>query len=720
MYKIPRLNTVGSILARQKAVHVETLGHHLRAINTSTNEVKPKSRFLFYVMGTVLTGVMGTAGIVVYSKNDPKFRELLTNNIPGTDKFIKVCLFEDTEFVDKSKKIGGRVVCKVAQQVKSIKESIGIDQKHSSVEKSVDPIKSITNSFPSSVSPASNNEQRIPKEKQEPQQSKNQPQNESIKANFVQTKPAEKLQELTPALLDLPPRQYTLEELETEILKNSSLGISALKSATEAINDYYENVYKLINNTTENIDPNLSVKLQILEDKKNKIYNNAYENANKYRKEILEIQKLLNNSKFEETSDKLTKTIHRTNAVLDELKSASIILENEVHKLGYINKYKSSINEAQASLIAEFESLFPGSDITQHKINIHNNDFDIFLVYALKKLNYYKDNLSKQEAILDRKINNAMDADFLNVETINEMNSRLNSEIHKLDEQFKHQLNQFNIKVDEDLKEQLKTHKKAHADLITKAVDFTKEEFENRVRQELSTIEKLERQKYQSQLDSLKSELQSVIDNLNKEVEKEKKLFANKSIWEASRNLKSSLGSSDNEQPINIKDQINAIKKLGASDSIVEEVVSTVPTKALENGVLSKGQLKENFNQVEKRVYETALIPDDSFSLPLMVFSYLASLFVVHHSHISPSEVNNEEFDPLELNTYEIVERARYCVDRDNILQALRYLNLLTGCSRVVAKEWIKEATVFLETKQAVDLLLSYTTSKSYSSVNGN
>jgi hypothetical protein len=65
------------------------------------------------------------------------------------------------------------------------------------------------------------------------------------------------------------------------------------------------------------------------------------------------------------------------------------------------------------------------------------------------------------------------------------------------------------------LKEQLKTHKKAHADLITKAVDFTKEEFENRVRQELSTIEKLERQKYQSQLDSLKSELQSVIDNLN-------------------------------------------------------------------------------------------------------------------------------------------------------------------------------------------------------------
>lgn len=43
-----------------------------------------------------------------------------------------------------------------------------------------------------------------------------------------------------------------------------------------------------------------------------------------------------------------------------------------------------------------------------------------------------------------------------------------------------------------------------------------------------------------------------------------------------------------------------------------------------------------------------------------MAFSFLASLFVIRHSHITPNEVNNEEFDPLELNTYEIVERARY------------------------------------------------------------
>lgn len=61
---------------------------------------------------------------------------------------------------------------------------------------------------------------------------------------------------------------------------------------------------------------------------------------------------------------------------------------------------------------------------------------------------------------------------------------------------------------------QLKLHTEAHADLVAKAVDFTKEEFENRVRQELSAIEQLERQKYQTQLESLKSDLQNVVNNL--------------------------------------------------------------------------------------------------------------------------------------------------------------------------------------------------------------
>lgn len=70
-----------------------------------------------------------------------------------------------------------------------------------------------------------------------------------------------------------------------------------------------------------------------------------------FRKEITEKQKLLNGSTFDVAPNKLAKTIHRTNEALEELIHANIILENEEHKLGYIKKYKSNVNEAQASLI---------------------------------------------------------------------------------------------------------------------------------------------------------------------------------------------------------------------------------------------------------------------------------------------------------------------------------------------------------------------------------
>lgn len=70
-----------------------------------------------------------------------------------------------------------------------------------------------------------------------------------------------------------------------------------------------------------------------------------------FRKEVIEKQKLLNDANFEANPDKLAKTIHKTNEALEELTNANILLENEEYKLGYIKKYKSNVNEAQASLI---------------------------------------------------------------------------------------------------------------------------------------------------------------------------------------------------------------------------------------------------------------------------------------------------------------------------------------------------------------------------------
>lgn len=51
---------------------------------------------------------------------------------------------------------------------------------------------------------------------------------------------------------------------------------------------------------------------------------------------------------------------------------------------------------------------------------------------------------------------------------------------------------------------------------------------------------------------------------------------------------------------------------------------------------------------------------------------------------------------------------CRYCVDRGNFTQALRYANLLQGASRKIASDWINETRLLLETQQAINVLLAH------------
>lgn len=50
----------------------------------------------------------------------------------------------------------------------------------------------------------------------------------------------------------------------------------------------------------------------------------------------------------------------------------------------------------------------------------------------------------------------------------------------------------------------------------------------------------------------------------------------------------------------------------------------------------------------------------------------------------------------------------RYWLDRGDFIQTLKYMNLLKGAARSISEEWIKETRIFLETQQAVNVLLSH------------
>lgn len=91
-----------------------------------------------------------------------------------------------------------------------------------------------------------------------------------------------------------------------------------------------------------------------------------------------------------------------------------------------------------------------------------------------------------------------------------------------------------------------------------------------------------------------------------------------------------------------------------------------------------------------------------------------------------PPPKQDEEIDLTELNTFDILARTRYIIhkykwwemltknigryhlEKDDLEQALRYMNLLKGEPQNVASDWLQELRIHLETVQAVNAIMTY------------
>jgi len=81
------------------------------------------------------------------------------------------------------------------------------------------------------------------------------------------------------------------------------------------------------------------------------------------------------------------------------------------------------------------------------------------------------------------------------------------------------------------------------------------------------------------------------------------------------------------------------------------------------------------------------------------------------------SAVDSEEVDVDELTVFVLLDRAADCVDRGDLEQAVRYVNQLRAEPRRVAADWLTEARLLLETRQAADVLVAFAVANSLGSL---
>merc|ERR1719357_2467734 len=127
----------------------------------------------------------------------------------------------------------------------------------------------------------------------------------------------------------------------------------------------------------------------------------------------------------------------------------------------------------------------------------------------------------------------------------------------------------------------------------------------------------------------------------------------------------------------------------------------------MERGVYTEDSLKERWAAVERVARKVAAVGDQGGSLLSYGLSYLQSVLLVDLTTRAPCE-GEAAIDPASLSSIDLVTMARHSLDRGNLARAVQYVTLLPGEPARVAKDWLEEARLTLEMRQAADALCAH------------
>lgn len=688
----------------------------------------------------VLSPFLVGGGVVTYAKYDNEFRKTLVSNVPALEPVLKVLLQEENPLDDVTKKLD-----EISSTISGYTSSItgfftgGEPEKQPEKKPDLPPItrsKSVHVPVPSPPLP-----------KPEPIVEKSsQPAAKSAPAPIVEkakpaptspvTKPAAAPKAAVPAAASAPKPiaashgeevPKSISELERQIDIAAATAIKEYGKAVQVLKAYTEEVKKVVDDSVEKLDTSSWVLLRNKTSARDSALKAAEDAAEDARENIEKLHRLLD-SKDIKCSDELKgKARENIAAYLEHLKKAKEDVYKARDLANYGEKYWKNVESARNFFIDEIESLFPGINLKEKKLNISKDDLDLFIVHAFTQVVAHQKELQKLQIEGDQQLKRALEA-VRGSDQSEAVKSQLEYEIAKERRELnlKNQRKLLAIRADleRDLRNQMKRQSEAHTDHLTDALAQKEVEMKRKFQRELDEKITTEQAAYKLQLAAMLGKLKGmdaalkeIDDGMKERADAEKSAHQAQALWGACQSLWASIrsgqpGKSWREQLRPLRDEISAVGRAAEGDELVGVVLKGLPEQAKGRGVYPEDALRERFIKVEEVARRLALIPADGARLPMYFLSYLqAALIARPDVPISKDELENKPFDFSKLDTYDILNRARYWLDRGDLVKTVQYVNLLQGASRKAAQDWLNEARLLLETQQAASTLMAHAAS---------
>ncbi|KAH8383794.1 hypothetical protein KR009_010588 [Drosophila setifemur] len=661
--------------------------------------------------------LVAVGGVITYAKYDIDFRKLVEDKVPGSASVIKVALREEPPFQGITKSVN--------EQVDKVKSGFN------TVTTSVDSVTSkVTGLFGSGGDDKAKKDKPKPAKTEAVEKESSAPSQASkIEVKPVAAKP-EKLAAKPAAVVSKPkeePLPREIVELEKTIELSAQLAVKEYNTAINVLKSFNEDVRKVVDRAVEKGENSLWTTLRNRASARDTAVGTAEHAAREAQEKIVACEIALsavataqNAKKVEEVRNKIKKLVDHIANVKDELYR---------HKdtASVSDKYWLSVEKARNYFIDEIESIFPGLSLSQKNLNMSKEDLDLFILHAYTHVLAYQKELQRLQTDGELRLKRAIDSlrgDSDSEALRAQLEYHLEAERRKLAVENQKKIFHIHAESDKQLRQQLKKQAEAHADHIKDIVAQRETDLTRSFKRELEDKMATEKANYKLQLAAMLGKLRGMDAALQaltlfyvsfpERADAERTANQAQALWAACQALWASVrtatpGVHYKEKLRPLKNEINAIAKVSKGDDLVATVLDSMPQEARDRGVYPEDALRERFLNVERVARRLALVPEDGAALPIYFLSYLQSLFILRPDNpISKDELDNKPFDYSKLDTYDILNRARYHVDRSDFLQALKYLNLLQGAPRQIAGEWMKEARLMLETQQAANTLMAH------------
>ncbi|XP_068710164.1 MICOS complex subunit Mic60-like [Montipora foliosa] len=395
-----------------------------------------------------------------------------------------------------------------------------------------------------------------------------------------------------------------------------------------------------------------------------------------------------------------------------DVQKAALDMQQSEAEIAVLEGHQKDLQDTREVLKKELLGLIPDAltgktveEDDEKKIRSES----VLLAYARKKLDQLTRQLVSYQAEEQKRLENALKVQKEENSKLTEL--KLKQEAERMEAEFQTNLRKKEGELAGDheasLRQQLRRQAAAYSDHLAEVLRLQETELKDRHQKDLQRKLKEEKSAFEVQLSGALAHLRGIEAVVEGRAKTEKQNMQSQKLWAACQSLTTAIGQGAHGRPRPLLPHFTAIHEAAGDDPFVSQVLISLPEEVVSRGVLNEENVKHRFYQLRRWCRRVAMIEDRGASPWTYLLSYFQSLFIF--DSFDPTK-EGELVDVENADTFDLLARADYYLRHGDLELATRLVNQLRGEPRNVARDWLIEARLLLETRQAVSLLTAYAT----------